>query len=126
MDPSNPTQQLQLPVNFPAVQTELNEEHRNEALSRAHFRTQEDRDSVTVSRGRVNPDFASVTTSRHNLQAWDVSHVSQKLLRQILGLNPFKTSYCSLYRTLGKKREKCLLFAGVALAIAAGAPLPIM
>lgn len=52
--------------------------------------------------------------------------VRQKFLRQILGLNPFKTSYFSLYRPLDDLQSRCILAAAILLAIAAGIPLPLI
>lgn len=47
----------------------------------------------------------------------------QQFVRQILGLNPFKTSYFALYRCLDDAGSKAILIMGVLLAIAAGVPL---
>jgi len=50
----------------------------------------------------------------------------RNFFRQILGLNPFKTSYFALFRPLKTSSARLLLFAAVLLAIAAGVPLPII
>ncbi|KAF1953665.1 P-loop containing nucleoside triphosphate hydrolase protein [Byssothecium circinans] len=52
--------------------------------------------------------------------------VRQSFLRQILGLNPFKSSYLSLYRPLDDSQSRCILFLGFVLAVAAGVPLPLI
>ncbi|PVI01409.1 leptomycin B resistance protein pmd1 [Periconia macrospinosa] len=52
--------------------------------------------------------------------------IRQKFLRQILGLNPFKTSYFALYRPLDDLQSRCILLAAILLAIAAGIPLPLI
>jgi ATP-binding cassette subfamily B (MDR/TAP) protein 1 len=49
-----------------------------------------------------------------------------KFLRQILGLNPFKTSYFALFRSLDDLQSRCILFLGIILAVAAGVPLPLI
>ncbi|KAF1987351.1 multidrug resistance-like protein [Aulographum hederae CBS 113979] len=70
---------------------------------------------------------------RHSLDAaqplsWlgNLSGISHNFIRQILGLNPFKTSYFALFRPLKSFYSRCLLFAAVILSIAAGVPLPII
>ncbi|EFQ90040.1 hypothetical protein PTT_13462 [Pyrenophora teres f. teres 0-1] len=50
----------------------------------------------------------------------------QRFIRQILGLNPFKTSYFTLYRQLDDPSSKIILVLGVILAVLAGLPLPII
>ncbi|KAK5125698.1 hypothetical protein LTR85_011972 [Meristemomyces frigidus] len=51
--------------------------------------------------------------------------MSGKLCRQLLGLNPFKQSYISLYSCLDAK-DKTIACGAVLFAIAAGLPLPII
>ena len=55
-----------------------------------------------------------------------VTAVPQDLLRQILGLNPFKTSYFALYRPLQDTCFRSILATGTLLAVAAGVPLPVI
>jgi len=73
-----------------------------------------------------NMDLPSIHTvqTRQNLRT--VGLVRQKCIRQILGLNPFRTSYWSLYKTLTDFRSKSYLVLGTLLAIAAGMPLPLI
>ena len=52
--------------------------------------------------------------------------VSRKCFQQILGKNPFKTSYVSLFRPLKGVNDNATLVSGIVLAIAAGVPLPII
>lgn len=60
-------------------------------------------------------------------QAWsDVTFIRQAFIRQILGLNPFKTSYFALYRPLNDPGSRAILVLGISLAIAAGLPLPLI
>jgi len=47
----------------------------------------------------------------------------QQFLRQILGLNPFKTSYFALYKALDDAQSRTILVLGILLAICAGIPL---
>ncbi|KAI1665973.1 Leptomycin B resistance protein pmd1 [Pyrenophora tritici-repentis] len=60
-------------------------------------------------------------------QAFETAVVfRQRFIRQILGLNPFKTSYFTLYRQLDDPSSKFILVLGVILAVLAGLPLPII
>lgn len=52
--------------------------------------------------------------------------MSSKAYRQILGLNPFKTSYFSLYRSLETRRDQSVAGGAFVFAVAAGLPLPII
>lgn len=52
--------------------------------------------------------------------------VSRKLIKQILGKNPFKSSYLDLYKLVNDTQSRAILWAGILLAIAAGTPLPII
>jgi ATP-binding cassette, subfamily B (MDR/TAP), member 1 len=52
--------------------------------------------------------------------------LSGKAYKQLLGLNPFKTSYISLYGSLKTGNEKLVAVTGVLFAIAAGIPLPLI
>tara|TARA_R110002003_G_scaffold108_8_gene9089 strand:- start:6308 stop:7048 length:741 start_codon:yes stop_codon:yes gene_type:complete len=63
----------------------------------------------------VQPQFAS-----------DIIAIRQAFIRQILGLNPFKTSYFALYRPLDDLQSRTILVLGILLAMAAGIPLPII
>lgn len=60
-------------------------------------------------------------------EAWvDITAIRHKFIRQILGLNPFKTSYFALYRPLDDFGSRLLLLLGVVLAILAGLPIPFI
>lgn len=54
-----------------------------------------------------------------------VAALSGKVYRQLLGLNPFKQGYLSLYGCLSG-RDKTVACGAVLFAIAAGVPLPII
>lgn len=70
----------------------------------------------------VEPSLATVQP-----QAWqDVTAFRQQFIRQILGLNPFKTSYFALYRPLNDVGSRCILVLGIVLAMLAGLPLPLI
>jgi len=70
----------------------------------------------------VEPSLATVQP-----QAFEAPIVfRQRFIRQILGLNPFKTSYFTLYRQLDDFSSKVILVLGVILAILAGLPLPLI
>ena len=60
-------------------------------------------------------------------EAWvDITAIRHKFIRQILGLNPFKTSYFALYRPLDDVGSRIILVLGVILAILAGLPIPFI
>lgn len=56
----------------------------------------------------------------------EVVTVSRKCIKQILGKNPFQTSYLTLFRPLKTFNERATLCSGIVFAIAAGVPLPII
>ncbi|KAK5109038.1 hypothetical protein LTR62_007586 [Meristemomyces frigidus] len=49
-----------------------------------------------------------------------------KAYRQVLGFNPFKTSYMSIYSSLNTPSDRAVACVGVLAAIAAGVPLPLI
>ncbi|WPG99455.1 multidrug resistance protein 1-like protein [Acrodontium crateriforme] len=59
---------------------------------------------------------------------WQAStaHFSRKIYRQLLGLNPFKSSYFALYRSLESNTDRLVAIIGAICAIAAGLPLPLI
>jgi hypothetical protein len=60
-------------------------------------------------------------------EAWvDITAIRHKFIRQILGLNPFKTSYFALYRPLDDFGSRTILVLGIILAILAGLPIPFI
>ncbi|KAF2632434.1 leptomycin B resistance protein pmd1 [Macroventuria anomochaeta] len=60
-------------------------------------------------------------------EAWmDITAIRHKFIRQILGLNPFKTSYFALYRPLDDFGSRFILALGVILAFLAGLPIPFI
>ena len=81
-------------------------------------------DHVSISRTtqwdrHVEPSLATVQP-----RAWQgVTAFRQQFIRQILGLNPFSTSYFALYRPLNDTGSRSVLALGILLAVAAGIPL---
>lgn len=69
-----------------------------------------------------------VTLNNAQPRAWhsDFSTVPRKVWRQLLGLNPFRTSYFSLFRPLRTAESRLTLGAACLLAVAAGVPLPVI
>lgn len=72
--------------------------------------------------------FEETTLDPAHPREWHapVAALSGKVYRQLLGLNPFKTSYLSLYSSLDSAQDKAVACGGVLFAIAAGVPLPII
>lgn len=66
--------------------------------------------------------------SLHTVQAHPhgIGLIRQKFIRQILGLNPFRTSYFSLYKPLTDPQSRLILLSGCILAIACGVPIPLI
>ncbi len=75
---------------------------------------------------QVELEAVSLATDRPRGWQADLSNLPRSFVRQILGLNPFKTSYFALYRPLQDWRSRCILAAAIIFAIAAGVPLPII
>ncbi|KAF2133556.1 leptomycin B resistance protein pmd1 [Dothidotthia symphoricarpi CBS 119687] len=70
----------------------------------------------------IEPSLATVQP-----QAWQgTTAIRQNFIRQILGLNPFKTSYFALYRPLDDVGSRTILVLGILLAMAAGIPIPMI
>lgn len=72
-------------------------------------------------------DFLSISTINHAAdRQTQITVVPKSFLRQIFGLNPFKTSYFALFWQLDDFASRACLACGTLLAIAAGLPLPII
>ncbi|KAK0662165.1 Multidrug resistance protein 1 [Lasiodiplodia hormozganensis] len=104
---------------------------RNDAdPSAGETRSQHARHSRNVSAGdsqwRRDMDVTSLSTAQPRAWHAEIGGVSKIFFRRIAGLNPFKTSYFSLYRPLKSFQDRCILIAGVILGIAAGVPLPLI
>ncbi|KAK5701156.1 hypothetical protein LTR17_022844 [Elasticomyces elasticus] len=75
-------------------------------------------------------NFADATTSFDpaHPRVWTApaESTSSAVYRQLLGLNPFKTSYLSLYRSLHGWQDRSVACVGLLCATAAGVPLPLI
>ncbi|KAH9872117.1 hypothetical protein J1614_006378 [Plenodomus biglobosus] len=71
---------------------------------------------------QIEPSLATVQPQAFH----GVAAFRQQFIRQILGLNPFKTSYFALYRCLDDAGSRGILALGIVLAICAGVPLPLI
>jgi ATP-binding cassette subfamily B (MDR/TAP) protein 1 len=81
----------------------------------------------SVRRNSVWDRHAEPSLGAVQPEAWqDLTAIRHKFFRQILGLNPFRTSYFALYRPLDDFGSRAFLALGVFLAIAAGLPLPLI
>nr|XP_023907978.1 multidrug resistance protein 1-like [Quercus suber]POF16576.1 leptomycin b resistance protein pmd1 [Quercus suber] len=100
---------------------------------------------TTQTQGRQSRDsLRSIYSSSHDAHpsvdisgpAFDPGHprewpapavdLSAKVYRQLLGFNPFKASYFTLYSSLIGFRDRAVAFGGALCAVAAGVPLPII
>jgi len=79
------------------------------------------RRSISQWDRHVEPSLATVQP-----QFDDIVAIKNVFLKQILGLNPFKTSYFALYRPLDDFRSRTILALGILSAMAAGIPLPLI
>ncbi|KAF2843130.1 P-loop containing nucleoside triphosphate hydrolase protein [Patellaria atrata CBS 101060] len=73
-----------------------------------------------------NIDIASLSTTQPRTWRNEVAAVPKSFIRQILGLNPFKTSYFTLYRPVKSVKLRLILFCGILFSVAAGIPLPLI
>ncbi|KAK5697899.1 hypothetical protein LTR97_006858 [Elasticomyces elasticus] len=75
-------------------------------------------------------NFADATTSFDpaHPRVWTApaESTSSAVYRQLLGLNPFKTSYLSLYTSLHGWQDRSVACIGLLCATAAGVPLPLI
>lgn len=101
----------------------------NRSISRAASQAGSQGAIRTASRTRdwqEDADAATLNPGPTHIWLADLSKLPTNFARQILGLNPFKTSYFSLYRPLKDWKSRTILGAAVFFAIAAGLPLPII
>ncbi|KAK4570181.1 hypothetical protein LTR86_002261 [Recurvomyces mirabilis] len=104
-----------------------------------HARSRSRRSSLHAQASVSGPDAARPSFSAIDIpeaSTLDPAHprqykspafgLSRKAYRQLLGLNPFKTSYLSIYGSLDNLGDRCVAGAGVLFAIAAGIPLPLI
>lgn len=74
----------------------------------------------------LEPNPGSWSTAESRPWTQDLSHHPPQWFRQVLGLNPFKTSYISLYTPVNDWTSQCVLIGAIVCAIAAGVPLPVI
>ncbi|KAM0721189.1 hypothetical protein Q7P37_003476 [Cladosporium fusiforme] len=76
----------------------------------------------------LRQNIADTTLDPAHPREWKPSNgaLTKQVYQQLLGLNPFKSSFLSLYRNLETTGERSTALVGVVLAAAAGVPLPIM
>jgi len=89
----------------------------------------EDDDSSSSSRSSQwegHVDIASLHTVQGHPEPRGIGLIRQKFIRQILGLNPFRTSYFSLYKPLTDFQSRAILGIGCLLSIACGVPIPLI
>ncbi|KAF2145150.1 uncharacterized protein K452DRAFT_349438 [Aplosporella prunicola CBS 121167] len=75
---------------------------------------------------RRDMDVATLSTAQPRAWHTELGGLPRRVFRRIIGLNPFKTSYFSLFRPLKSFQDRMVLIMGVFFAIAAGVPLPII
>ncbi|KAF1978403.1 leptomycin B resistance protein pmd1 [Bimuria novae-zelandiae CBS 107.79] len=87
----------------------------------------EEEDSSSLSHNSQWEGHVDIA-SLHTVQAHPrgIGLIRQKFIRQILGLNPFRTSYFSLYKPLKDSQSRAILVSGCILAIACGVPIPLI
>jgi len=83
-------------------------------------------EGVSVRRSSQWERHAEPSLATVQPQFTDLVAIRQTFVRQILGLNPFRTSYFTLYRSLDDSGSRLVLVLGILLAIAAGVPLPLI
>ncbi|KAL5420086.1 hypothetical protein PMIN04_006689 [Paraphaeosphaeria minitans] len=71
-------------------------------------------------------DIASLHTVQGHPEPRGIGLIRQKFIKQILGLNPFRTSYFSLYKPLTDFQSRAILCFGCFFSIACGIPIPLI
>ncbi|KAI5242365.1 multidrug resistance-like protein [Aureobasidium subglaciale] len=73
-------------------------------------------------------NFETATLNSAHPRSWHAEFVfvSRKWIKQLIGSNPFKSSYLDLFKLVKDAESRAILGAGIILAIAAGTPLPII
>jgi ABC-type multidrug transport system fused ATPase/permease subunit len=78
----------------------------------------------TLGNQKAQNDFASVSGPQQ--RPGKVYEFPSQAFRRLAGLNPFKTTYFSLYDSLDSIFDRAVAWSGVLFAIAAGVPLPLI
>lgn len=115
-----------IPANFPVVCQEPQDDHFTNT-------GQQPRDSSTSSNRNNSIDshdeereISSHTVAHGKTTLRGLGRGFSKVLKHMRNLNPFRTTYTSLYRPLNTLDAYVLLALAIALGLAAGAPLPII
>jgi ATP-binding cassette subfamily B (MDR/TAP) protein 1 len=88
--------------------------------------TSEDDDSSSLSRNSQWEGRVDIASIHSHPERRGIGLIRQKFIRQILGLNPFRTSYFSLYKPLTDFQSRAILFFGCLFSIACGIPIPLI
>ncbi|KAK7714457.1 hypothetical protein SLS57_007185 [Botryosphaeria dothidea] len=96
------------------------------AETRSQHATHAPEISAGESQWRRDMDMTSMSTAQPRAWHAEIGGVSRSFFKRIAGLNPFKTSYFSLYRPLKSFQDRFILVAGIILGIAAGVPMPLI
>lgn len=72
------------------------------------------------------PQIATFDTAKPRTWRAPMSPSFKKVYQQLLGLNPFKSTYLSLYDPLDSAAEKTIAISSAFFAIVAGVPLPVI
>lgn len=118
-----------IPPGIPQANTVLGEQLLEDVSPSETSCLSEETDAASMHRSArwERPmDLASLGTVQPHPWYQDLAAVRRSFIRQILGLNPFRTSYFALYRPLKDLQSRAILVAGTILAIAAGIPLPLI
>ena len=98
------------------------------AASRPSLAASLDEHRPSHAETELRQSLADTTLDPGHPREWQPSTatLSGKVYKQLLGLNPFKSSFLSLYRNLENSKEIATAVVGALLAVSAGVPLPIM
>ncbi|KAF2157623.1 multidrug resistance-like protein [Myriangium duriaei CBS 260.36] len=98
------------------------------AVARQRYSIQDGSTSLRGHEIDHDLDLELATINNPQPRPWhaEFAIVSRNRIRQVLGLNPFKTSYFSLYRPMNSAKDRLRITLGILFAIAAGLPLPII
>lgn len=83
---------------------------------------------LEADRGAADIELQTLNNAQTLPTPWHatVVTISKNRIQQLLGRNPFRTSYFTLFRPLKGFNERATLASGIIFAIAAGVPLPII
>ncbi|KAI4717990.1 multidrug resistance-like protein [Aureobasidium sp. EXF-10727] len=82
----------------------------------------------SIAHAEAEHNFETTTMNSAQPRSWHTEfvYVSRKWIQQLLGKNPFKSSYLDLFKLVNDAQSRAILWTGILLAIAAGTPLPII